>query len=87
MSWSVLAVGKPSAVAAKLEKDFTAYKCSEPEETIRQSVAMAVSTALAAFPEASAVRVDASGSQSQGADGKATNTLSVKIEPLYGFVE
>ena len=88
MSWSASAIGKPKAVAENIEKQCTAYKCPEPEETIRQGAAGLVRTALEAFPEGMAVKVDMSGSQSTGSDPtKATNTLSVKIEPIYGFVE
>lgn len=90
MSWSVSAIGKPVAVAAKVAKDFAAYKCAEPEETIRQMVGTAIAAALKAYPETHAVKVDASGSQQGGSTGpQATyvNQLSVKIEPIYGFVE
>jgi len=86
MSWSVSAVGKAASVAAKLAADFTKYPCGEPEETIRQLAANVIATSLAAFPPASAVRVDACGSQSGGDSGKVNN-LILKIEPLYGFVE
>lgn len=86
MSWSVQAIGKPAAVAAKLAKDFTVYKCMEPEETIKGKVAEIVAVALAAFPAGAAVKVWASGSQSVvGSD--TTNQLSVTIEPIYGYVE
>lgn len=89
MSWSVSAIGKPSAVAAKVAKELASIKCMEPEESIKSGVAAAVAAALAAYPESGAVRVEASGSQSTDRDapGIATNQLSVKIEPLWGFVE
>jgi len=88
MSWSVSVVGKPAAVAAKVAKELAAVKCSEPEEEIKNSVASIVATALGAFPEGAAVKVNASGSQySPNNDGKKVNNLSVSIEPLYGFVE
>jgi hypothetical protein len=90
MSWSVSAVGKPAAVAAKLAKDFAAIKCSEPEESIKSSVAQAVASALAAFPPNLAVTVSASGSQYAPDSTKPEekqNQLSVKLDPLYGFIE
>ncbi len=90
MSWSVNAVGKPLAVAVKLAKDFAGNKCNEPEETIRQIVGTAIAAALKAYPETHAVKVDASGSQQGGSTGPQptyVNQLSVKIEPIYGFVE
>lgn len=93
MSWSVGAVGKASAVAAKIAKDIAAVKCSEPEETIKNSVGTIIATALAAYPDTYAVTVGASGSQGTGhspdqpgvAIGQV-NTLQVSIGPLYGFV-
>ena len=91
MSWSVSAIGKASAVAAKLAADFTKIKCNEPEETIKNTVASALATALAAFPEKCAVRVEASGSQwvpdPTGAPSAMTNQLSVKVEPIHSFLE
>ena len=90
MSWSVSAIGKPAAVAAKLVKDFAGIKCAEPEETIKGNVAAAVAAALAVFPASMAVRVEASGRQyapdSNKPEGKQ-NQLSVKLEPLFGFIE
>jgi hypothetical protein len=86
MSWSVTAVGKPRAVAAKIAAQFEAIKCYEPEETIKKSVAAALAAALEAYPETTAVNVQASGSQS-GKELPVTNSLSVKLETLYGFVE
>jgi len=77
-------------VAAKLEKDFSNIHCAEPEESIKNSVAAAVAAGLAVFPPTMAVRVEASGSQ-HAPDSKKPeekqNQLSVKLEPLFGFVE
>jgi hypothetical protein len=89
MSWSVAAVGKASAVAAKLAKDIAASKCSEPEETVKNTVGTAIASALAGFPPNYAVEVMASGSQSKPDHTKeeTTNQLSVTIKPLWGFVE
>ena len=89
MSWSVSAIGKPAAVAAKLATDFKKITCSEPEETIKNGVASIVATSLAAFPADYAVRVEASGSQSCPdfkAPDEKTNQLTVKIEPIWGFL-
>ncbi len=94
MSWSVSGVGRAAAVAQKLQKDCAAIKCTEPEETIKNSVATIIATALAAYPEGSAVSVSAMGSQSPGYDPAnlgavlgMVNSLSVSISPLYGFVD
>lgn len=90
MSWSVSAIGKPAAVATKLAADFARIKCTEPEETIKNSVAVAVAAGLAVYPANTVVRVEANGSQSTPDFHKQTeiqNNLSVKLEPVYGFVE
>ena len=86
MSWSFHAIGKPAAVAEKTKAALGNYKLAEPEETIKSKVIDIVGTALAAYPEASAVSVEAYGSQSSGADG-ITNDLKIEIKHLYGFVE
>lgn len=90
MSWSVSAIGKPGAVAAKLARDFANINCAEPEETIKTNVALAVATALWSFPPNMAVRVEASGSQYAPDITKPDqkqNQLSVKLEPIHGFAE
>ena len=88
MSWSISAIGKPAAVAAKIKADLSAYECSEPEETIRQTIGNAIAQALEAMPASSAVKVTASGSQSPSTEpGKFTNSFKAEVENLYGFVE
>lgn len=90
MSWSVSAIGRPAAVAAKLEKEFSMYKCAEPEESIKQAAKGVVLAAVNGFPEDALVLVQASGHQQSGetkGTDKAQNTLQVKIEPVYGFIE
>ena len=90
MSWSTSAIGKPAAVAAQVEKTLSNIKCMEPEETIKNTIKGILATALAAFPPNMAVKVDANGSQSvpdSATPTVTTNSLYVKIEPLYGFVE
>lgn len=90
MSWSVNAVGNAAAVAVKLAADFERIKCSEPEETIKNTIASAVATALAAFDAKTPVEVKASGSQSISASSDApsvaVNQLQVSIQPLWGFL-
>lgn len=90
MSWSVIRLGKPKAVQVKLAQDFANIKCSEPEETIKNTVASAVNIALTVFPPNIVVKVEASGSQYAPDPKKPDemqNTLTVKLEPLYGFTE
>lgn len=88
MSWSTSAVGKPAAVAAKIAADIARIKCIEPEEAIKNKLGEAIAAALAAFPPESAVSIEANGSQSSSSQpGIATNSFSVSVKPLYGFVE
>ena len=86
MSWSVSAIGKPAAVAAKLAEDFARINCAQPEHTIKNAVAIAIEAGLRAYPESYAVKVEASGSQSASTGG-IVNQLSVKIDPVWGFCE
>jgi hypothetical protein len=90
MSWGFEFVGKASAVRTKCAAEFAKNPCSEPEETVRQSAAKAVDEALAAQDSTVAVKVTARGSQSFQDYTKQTgvcNSLEIKIEPLWGFVE
>lgn len=86
MSWSFSAIGKPLAVLAKARKDLTASKCPEPEETVKGKLLDALDAALTPFPADYAVKVEAYGSQSSGGAGP-TNSFSMKVEPIYGFVQ
>lgn len=55
-------------------------------ESIKKAVAVAVVTALKAFPPTQAVKVYAQGSQSDTGAG-ILNQLSVGIEPIHGWQE
>ena len=91
MSWSVSAVGKPPAVRASIAERFTRNKCSEPEESIRQAAAAIIDKAIEAQGDKVALQVDASGSQSADYSTQpptvGSNTLHIKLQPIYGFVE
>lgn len=93
MSWSFTGHGKPTPLLAKMKADLSKHRCSEPEETIKQQLLMTIDTALITFPESMALKIEASGSQTPqyGPDGKPTgsytNSLSLSLTPLYGFVE
>lgn len=97
MSWSFYAVGKPAAVLAKARVEFGKIHCSEPEETIKGKVLNILEASLLAMAECTAVKIEAAGSQSPGyvssdggykaAEGKFSNNLTLKIEPIFGFVE
>lgn len=92
MSWSVNAIGKPTAVSARIAKEIAAIKCTEPEESIKNLVGAMVSAALAAYPDFYAVKVEANGSQSPGYSPDThqstglVNSLSVSIVPFYNFL-
>ena len=91
MSWNVAAIGKSPAVRTEIAKQITRYKCSEPEESVKMSAAALLDAALASQKPDSVVSVSANGSQSQttGADGtpEFTNSLTISVQPQYGFVE
>jgi hypothetical protein len=86
MSWSVSGIGRPVAVAAKLAADLSAYKCVDPEESVKQAAAALLAAALAAQDPVSVVKVSASGSQ--GTSGNSIyNSVRIEVEPVYGFIE
>lgn len=87
MSWSVSAVGRPKAVAEKIAADLKRITCVEPEEQIKNKLGEAIALALAAFPAESAVSVEMNGSQYSPGPGVASNTFSVSLKPIYGFLE
>lgn len=87
MSWSFYGVGKPAAVLAKARDELARVKCAEPEEFIKSQVAAVLEVSLTNMPAATAVQVDAAGSQTKNGDGTASNQLTLNIKPLYGFVE
>jgi hypothetical protein len=96
MSWNINAVGKSEKLISviKSQTDPIKWKCSEPEETIRQKAADLICTALEGQLVGTPVIVNASGSMSirkYGADNvtplEFTNSLKIEINPLYGFVE
>ena len=87
MSWSFGAVGRPAAVAAKVDAAKGQNKCINPEEGLRQAALDLIANSVRAFPDASVVTVEANGHQSTADGERAQNTLSIKVMPLYGFVE
>ena len=92
MSWSVSALGKPAAVAAKLAGDFARIPpMQEPEETGKQAAANAVAAIVPAFPDGTLVRVECNGTQYTPDSGKAPdkkiNSLNIKIESMGSIVE
>jgi hypothetical protein len=93
MSWSVGGIGKAKALAAKIENDFAnTTACAEPEETVRQAARAVIAAALAGQHESKAIKVSASGSMSNYAEwpsteAKVSNSLTITVEPQYGFVE
>lgn len=86
MSWSINVVGSVRMAAEEIDKQVKAIHCIEPEETVKNHVADAIAAALAGYPEDMVVSVVAFGSQS-AVNGGAVNNLSIKIEPIYGFVK
>lgn len=88
MSWGFSGIGKPKAVARKAAVELGRINCMEPEQTIKLHAGKIIEIALSAFPGSAAVQVEASGSQTtDGTAGTHSNQLSLKITPIYGFVE
>ncbi len=91
MSWSVSAIGNREAVAVEIERQFATMgaPCPEPEESVKQSMRAAIATALA--QGTGAVKVEANGTQYTPTRGSETLPVSLstslKIEPLFGFLE
>jgi len=82
MSWSVMRIGRPAAVRRRLAEDFGKNPCTEPEESIRQAVALQMDKALEGMGQQLCVKCSASGSQWKAAEGDVRNTLSVEITVL-----
>ncbi len=93
MSWSVSAVGKASAVKAKLVKEIEdcCRHLVEPERTVALAASVLLSASLDAQIPDSAVKASAFGSQStrgvKGQPDAVTNSLKIEVEPIHGFVE
>lgn len=90
MSWSLSSrLGKAAAVRAAVAKEIASStgKCSEPEETIRQQAFQIIDAALAAQNPNTVLEFSASGSMSTSNGEVVSNTLNIKIEPKWGFLE
>lgn len=88
MSWSFHGAGKPVALAAKVKVDLARYTLFQPEAAIKDKAVEIIELALGAYPPDAVVRIEAAGSQqTDHARGGAINSLTLKIEPIYGFVE
>ena len=88
MSWSFQAVGRPAAVAEKAKAEQETPRCAGAEEVARTAVLEAVGVLCReGFTNEHAVRVSASGSAYTDNGVQKYNSLELKVEPLYGFVE
>jgi hypothetical protein len=92
MSWHVSGIGKPKVLIANLPAEFDRVHCEEPEQLIKAFAKDIVLASLEHYPDDMAVKVTASGSQSKEHRPdkdrtKSVNSLDIKIEPLWGFVE
>lgn len=84
MSWSVSAMGNPTAVASKLKRDLETSNCPEPEESIKTAAIAVIVTACLSYPPKSCVKVEAYGSQVSPAN--PINSLRIELSPVHGFV-
>lgn len=94
MSWSVNAVGRVDAVKRELGKQFEAAKNSTKfvnHENLSVAIAENLVNneldALNGSEYGKAVRVEASGSATTQNGRVLSSQVSVKVEPIYGFVE
>ena len=90
MSWSIMIIGKPKAVAAKVDHKIEKTTVTmEPELEIQKKIGDVICTALASYPDESVVHVEASGLQYDPTlEGVGVvNQVTLKIEFVYGFVE
>lgn len=91
MSWSVSAIGKSGAVKTAMAQQFkNGSKCLEPEERIRLAAANLIDLGLDAQDPSSAVKVEASGSQTfkdYAAKTGVSNTVTISIQPQGAFIE
>ena len=89
MSWHVTAIGRGEPLRNNLNEQISRITCIEPEHAIKGDVATLIARALSCYPANMVVKVTASGSQTnhQMSDGEFVNSLSVQIEPQWGFVE
>ena len=92
MSWSVSAHGKSDVVAKYIAISFAkSGKYHEPEESVKQAVAVLIEKALASNIPPVYVQVRASGSQStmsqSGGPDRVSKWLKVEIETPGGYIE
>ncbi len=91
MSWSVHLHGKSDALISKAAEEFEKIKyLKEPENMVKNAVGALVDQSLRAQIPACAVRIECLGSMSVSSQADApdvvTSSLSVKVEPMHGFV-
>jgi hypothetical protein len=89
MSWSVQGVGRGESLAKKLAGDFERITYLQGEEAeLKDGAAVIVAKALSANTrQDTLLNISCSGSAStHPADGNS-QSLSISITPLYGFVE
>lgn len=91
MSWSVSSFGRAGSVQKQIADQFEkGGKCSEPEESIRQSAKETLDKALGSFDPTLVVEVNAVGSMTYRDWNNKTgvsNSLTISIVPKYGFLE
>ena len=91
MSWSVSASGKAAAVYEEIERQFREMNpCMGNEECVKQAARQAINIAIGAQDPLAAIKVTASGHQGaahvHGHPIRITHTMTIEVEPLFGFV-
>lgn len=94
MSWSVNALGRIDAVKQSLEKQFESAKSAtkyvaheERSVAIVESLVNNELDALKNSDYAKVIHVQASGSASTQSGRVVSSQVTLKVEPVYGFVE
>lgn len=95
MSWSINAGGKTEKVREAIKDEFSKIQYLKGVEAeVKDKVAEVVDVALSGFKGMTGVEVDCSGSESGGGEYSAdsgysqvTQTVSIKIQPIWKFVE
>lgn len=87
MSWSIIKVGKPAAVAAAVHDAAKTFNCEQPEESIKNAAIDVILRTLSAYPENLVVKVEAHGNQrvDPSKPDEAVNFLNLVIVPQHGL--
>lgn len=92
MSWSIYAMGKPAAVAAKVREDSVNWdrSLSGLEQSVKTDLCKAVAAVIEDNTPDIVVKVSMSGSSYEcliGNENKKRHSVTVTVETIDGFLE